>query len=220
MIAMTENEACHKIDQWLLIPVDYDQVLEPLSVLHDSDRFALYVAKVANAEFKSAQDVIHDVELYEARQSKKNSALDEKLNQISGGKIRSARYEAEEEDVLDVIARDKNGGDGDQKPLSSRYSSYVQNQMLNMKQPVNKSVSGGYHTSANGQPDGDGITVSCNHCHCAMEMRTNSKLTSYGKFFVVLALIFCFPLAIFPLILMREDSHYYVCRRCGRRHDI
>lgn len=234
---MTETEACHKIDQWLLIPLDYDQVLELLSVIRGSDKFASYVAKVANAEFKSAQDVIRDVEHYEAKQAEKNSALNEKLNEISGGKIQSARYEAEEEDVLDVIAKDKNGGEDDKKSLSSRYSSYVQNQMLNVKKSLNQSISKYLVQSASRQPDtspgdnslvqsasrqpdatpGNSITVNCSRCHCAMLVRSESPLTNSGKFMFVVLLIFFFPLSFIPFLYMREEKKYYVCPECGRR---
>lgn len=206
---MNPNEACHKIDQWLLVPIDYNDVLESLAEIRNTDRYDRYVAKVAEAEFKSVAEVRADVDSYASTQYGRYDALNEKLSKISGNKINSSRY-SREEDIHDEIERDRNGIVDPQKQLNARYSSYVQNRMVPDADDAPLIPERKHYSIA---------PVYCSQCGSVMLQEKQKEGMTCGQVFlcVLFGLIFL-PLILIPILFMRKEKTIYRCPKCGRIH--
>lgn len=61
---MKTKEAIQEIENWLLVPIDFESILPALAVLRHNSEFKYYVKRVADAEFKMPSDIVQDVDRY------------------------------------------------------------------------------------------------------------------------------------------------------------
>ena len=104
---MNTPEAYKILERWLLVPVDYENVLPALVAICDEDDFAEYVNKVAKAEYKLSDEVFRDVDIYleNVKNSKsREEILQEKLDAIAGRTKESSEKTDETDENHDLNA--------------------------------------------------------------------------------------------------------------------
>lgn len=72
---MTHSEAIRIIENWLLVPIQLSEILPALAVLRYSIEFERYVERVAQADFKTPEDITKEVDTYILRAGVQNSPL-------------------------------------------------------------------------------------------------------------------------------------------------
>lgn len=199
---MTQSEAIRQIENWLLVPVDFDSILPALAVLRSTSEFDEYVSRVAEAEFKTSEDIIQDIDAYIAKQGTSHTegmlAIEQKLEALSG-RTRQLHKElrSRSEDVLDMLAKRRQP-----KTEADRREDAMKSYMEKSRRNDKRNTS---------------LAPQCLACHATLAMKEENKVLPLGWAIFGVLLVFCFPLCFIPLIIFREKQVVYTCPRCGRR---
>ena len=202
---MTQSEAIQKIESWLLVPVDYENIIPALASIRHTPDFTFYLKRVAEVEYTSPSEIEKTIDQYLAFHPNQNpySSLDEKLSRISGRNNRQVANElnAKPMDILDELnARraQKQNGKSEEEKLSDAYQSYV-NGYVSKKEtnlPARK----------------------CTYCDTPLETREVKTLSTKAIIWIFILIFICPPLILIPIIFGREKKLRYYCTRCGRIH--
>ncbi len=204
---MTHAEALQKIEDWLLVPVDYEGILPALATIKGSDEYESYVRRVADTEFTSCQKIDRDVCEFMTKSSEKverKKELENKLAALAGKKV-SLDIEASE-DVLDELEREKFGKTEEElktEEEKARYEAYVDGYMTGSKNAALRSNNAG-----------NSLVPCCSHCGSRYEVRLVYEEMGCSTIGLTILLAFiCFPLALIP-ILTRKKVERYFCPHC------
>lgn len=196
---MTQSEAIRQIEHWLKVPIDFDAVLPALAVLRHTSEFEDYVNRVAEAEFKTPEDIILDIDVYMSKSSERSeemAALEKKLEALSG-KTRKLQKELSfrSADVLDKLAQQR------------RPKSEADMREDALKAYMSKSRYQGRSQSA--------MVPQCQYCQSALVTKEVAKIQTIGWVLFFL-MFFTFPLSMIPLLVFREKHTKYYCPHCRR----
>ena len=202
---MTRSDATRQLDAWLLVPVDYEKILPALLELRGSNEYSSYIAKVAEAEFRSTNEIEADVEQYALKRSEidaRSAALDQKLEAISGIKNRSVA-DAFADDNEDILT-------GLENRINRKYDAIAQKQdeLNNAFQKYTRGF-----RSANTQ---NALVPTCRHCDHALENRVVEKYPSIAL--IVIAMLLFWPIGLFLLLTSKKTYSQQYCPRCGSVH--
>jgi hypothetical protein len=202
---MTHSDAIRQLDAWLFVPVDYEKILPALLALRGTNDYSRYIAKVAEAEFRSTNEIEADVEQCALRQSKieaRSAAIDKKLEAISGVKDRSVSdvFAEDNEDILtgleNRINRKYDAIAQKQEELNNAFKKYTQG--YQRKNPPNA------------------LVPTCPHCDHALTERVIEKHTNLA--IIILAFILFWPIGIVLLLTSKKTFSQQYCPRCGTVH--
>ena len=203
---MTHSEAIRQIESWLLVPVDYENILPALYTLRGSSDFDKYIVKVADTEFRKPNEIADDVERYAQERptaEAREAAINKKLEAISGVKDRkiSEAFAEDDADVLDAL----------ENRINRKYDAIAQKQDQ-LNDAFQKYVNG-YKPKR----ESSALVPTCSHCDHPLESRVVE--TGISTAWIILAFVLCWPIGLFLLVTMHKRTvRQQYCPRCGAIH--
>lgn len=202
---MTRSDAIRQLDAWLLVPVDYEKILPALYALQGDREYGSYIAKVAEAEFRKPSDIQADVDQFALRCpdiEARSSALDQKLEAISGIKNRSVSeaFASDNEDVFEGLTNH----------INRKYDAEAQ-EADKLNNAFNKYVKG---YRGNSSP-GSALVPTCRHCNHELCNRVVQKTSDSKMMWIIIAFIVFWPLGLYMLFTSRKSVSQQYCPRCG-----
>ena len=236
---MSETEAIEKIESWLQVPVDFNDILHELAVLRQTYHFDYYAKRVAEAEYCNPEKVTQRVDDYLRIYPIQTPAFDEKLAQISG---RSDRYgnsvlNNNDTDILDGLDQERHDriyGPSDKQKLNNAFQNYTSKNLTNRSYP--QSTQGyqrpqGYSPPQNypldrpnGQPfRSNDQPYSKNYgppptCFCPNCGQPIYGKGSYSSGTITLTVILFLFFGLFALLALYFGKRKYTCPSCGMSH--
>ena len=128
---MTQTEAFKKLDAWLLVPISYQGIIPALAAIANTQEYASYLKKVADADYRSVESVKKDVDDYLQKEAANpKPSLDQMLSKISGKENRHFEDEINKAapDILDDLAHQKDQkihGLSESEQLDKAYKDFV-----------------------------------------------------------------------------------------------
>ena len=201
---MTQSEAIQKIEAWLLVPVDYENIIPALACIRHTPDFTFYIKRVAEVEYTSPAEIEKTVDQYLVFHPNQNpySSLNDKLSQISGRSRQVANeLNAKPMDILDELdakRAQKQTGKSDEEKLSDAYQAYVNGYIAGKE--TNLPVR------------------TCVYCNTPLATREVNPLTTKSMIWICIFIFTCPILIIFPLLFGREKKLRHYCPKCGKIH--
>ncbi len=194
---MTESEAYKTIERWLLVPVDYEQILPSMAAIRSASDFEYYAEKVAQIEYKTRAEVIRHVDDWieiHKNDRTRDEVLAEKLDAIAGRNSNSS----------EASQKAPNNAD-----LNAHFGNFVQDYAQNDKRnrPKEKIYP---------------LEKSCPNCGKAMiKKQEYGNLTSGGIVAMIILFLVLGVFCVIPYILGfgRERKEVYYCEHCRTKRN-
>lgn len=225
---MLVSDATRAVEEWLLIPIDYEKIIPALAVLKKTPEYGGYLEKVAKAEYKSTFDVDSDVENYiltelpnlELQQKK----LEERLDAVADGE----RFEKPAVDDDEALVEALSGEPPEPSPedqarmlREKAFKAYLQQSGVSsgaeiQKRPLLPYASYVSAPSCAGQETAL-VGRRCPDCNRKLQMIEVKSLSKTREIWMILLLIVCWPVGLFYMFFAkREVRQVWRCAYCQR----
>lgn len=213
---MTHDEAVRQLENWLLIPVNLEEVLPALVRLKSSEDFEPYVKHVADAEFQSPESIRAEVDRYERdHEGRDDDALSPelaaKLEALAGKPVKLASTSADAgDDILSTIEKNRRELTEEEKKEAlrdMRFEAFTQKY-------VAKNDRSHEATSEDTLP-----ARTCPQCGTALQVRVVEERSIACILLIIVLAIVCLPLILIPIFLCdKQKKTSYTCPKCHHNH--